>query len=435
MAHFVNAVWRNLFVSILIFTLLVGSNGRPLDRVDQVRMFTQDVEFDYVTWTLDALLVKLSSTAVGTASYLNQDEQKGMVITQLQLVQEINRTNDLIATLYGNPEVTNPEQAAQAEIEHLDALKAMQSNVQPVSEDVLQQQVSTILAENGLTLGGQPIPPVMFHITPLPMALIVSPRDVIRQDANISLVAGMTLPEMVALEEQVEQELNVSALVVPVGGVGIYPTMVMSTTNLPWLAETVAHEWVHNFLTLRPLGINYETTPQLRTMNETAASIAGTEIGQEVIRRYYSDLFPPPAPTPVATATPPAQETQPTPEPTPDPSVPPPFDFRAEMHTTRITADELLAAGKIEEAEQYMEARRVFFWENGYQIRKLNQAYFAFHGAYADVPGGAAGQDPVGPAVRALREQSASLSDFLNRISWMTSFEQLQAAIQPVKPQ
>ena len=108
---------------------------------------------------------------------------------------------------------------------------------------------------------------------------------------------------------------------------------------------------------------------------------------------------------------------------------PPPFDFRAEMRTTRVRADELLAAGKIDEAEAYMEARRQFFWDNGYAIRKLNQAYFAFFGAYADVPGGAAGEDPVGPAVRALREQSASLADFLNAISWMNSYEDLLKAI------
>ena len=108
---------------------------------------------------------------------------------------------------------------------------------------------------------------------------------------------------------------------------------------------------------------------------------------------------------------------------------PPAFDFRAEMHTTRITVDALLAEGKIEEAESYMEKRRIVFWENGYQLRKINQAYFAFYGAYADVPGGVAGADPVGPAVRALREQSDSLAAFLHRIAWITSFEGLQKAI------
>ncbi len=81
------------------------------------------------------------------------------------------------------------------------------------------------------------------------------------------------------------------------------------------------------------------------------------------------------------------------------------------------------------EAETYMEQRRQLFWDNGYPIRKLNQAYFAFYGAYADVPGGAAGEDPVGPAVRALRAQSSSLTAFLKTIAQMSSFKQLQDAL------
>ncbi|NTU74715.1 MAG: hypothetical protein HGA86_01160, partial [Anaerolineaceae bacterium] len=107
------------------------------------------------------------------------------------------------------------------------------------------------------------------------------------------------------------------------------------------------------------------------------------------------------------------------------------FDFRAEMHTTRVGADELLAQGKIVEAENFMEQRRLFFWENGYRFRRLNQAYFAFHGAYADSPGGAAGEDPVGPAVRALRQRSATLVDFIDQSAWMTSFDQLLQVVKP----
>jgi len=224
---------------------------------------------------------------------------------------------------------------------------------------------------------------------------------------------------MVDLEKQVETNLDYSALVVPIGGIGTYPTMVMSTSNLNWLAEVVAHEWTHNYLTLRPLGWNYETTPQLRTMNETTASLAGKEIGEALIRRFYPELAPAPAPT----RTPkPEQQITPTPS-TPEPAR---FDFNKEMRFTRVTADQMLVEGRIEDAEAFMEARRQVFWDNGYLIRKLNQAYFAFHGAYADVPGGgSAGSDPVGPAVVALRERSVSLAEFLNRISWMTSFETL----------
>jgi hypothetical protein len=108
-----------------------------------------------------------------------------------------------------------------------------------------------------------------------------------------------------------------------------------------------------------------------------------------------------------------------------EPQEPPAFDFRAEMRETRVTADTLLAQGKIQEAEAYMDNRRILFVENGYNIRRLNQAYFAFHGAYADQLGGAAGEDPVGEAVRNLRAQSKTLAEFVRRIAWVTSYERL----------
>jgi hypothetical protein len=95
------------------------------------------------------------------------------------------------------------------------------------------------------------------------------------------------------------------------------------------------------------------------------------------------------------------------------------------MHTTRVRADELLAAGKIEEAEAYMEERRQLFWARGYQLRKLNQAYFAFYGAYEAAGGGAAGRDPVGPAVVLLRRRSATVADFINTMAGFTGYDQL----------
>ena len=89
------------------------------------------------------------------------------------------------------------------------------------------------------------------------------------------------------------------------------------------------------------------------------------------------------------------------------------------MHETRVNVDEMLADGQVAEAENYMEARRQFFWENGYHIRKLNQAYFAFHGAYADQPGGAAGAaDPVGPAVERAPEFSEAWAGLSRAHSW-----------------
>lgn len=98
------------------------------------------------------------------------------------------------------------------------------------------------------------------------------------------------------------------------------------------------------------------------------------------------------------------------------------------MRQTRVRADELLAQGKVEEAEQYMNERRALFVQNGYLIRKLNQAYFAFYGAYNATPGGApaAGKDPIGPAVQLLRKQSGSVGGFLRAVQTLSGWDDLE---------
>jgi hypothetical protein len=260
---------------------------------------------------------------------------------------------------------------------------------------------------------------VAFRFSQLPSALVVSPREVIRQEANLQLDPRLTLREQIGLERSVEQGLDMSALVVPIGGLSTYPTMIMETSSLDWVAQTVVHEWVHLYLAFRPLGLSYDRTPELRTINETVASILGREIGRLVLQRFFPEQLPPP---PVQR--PPSDPTAPPPE-------PPAFDFHAEMRETRVRADELLAQGRIEEAEAYMEARRLVFWDHGYRhLRRINQAYFAFHGAYADQPGGAAGEDPAGEAVRALWDRIRDPVRFLRTVAWVSSLEELQLLLE-----
>lgn len=413
---------RRIFRLIAILTLsilILGSSAVPPgEQTERVRASTRDIEFDYIAWTLNALGIKLQQAALGTVNYLPENQREQLMQDYLEMVSSIQHSEAQLNSLFSDPNIKDPQAASVGLRTELQALYGQRAHLGPLAESVLQDQISKITAESGLSIFGQPVPPVMYHVTPLPLALIVSPRSVIRQDENISLIPDLTIDQQAALEGQVDRELDISSLVVGIGGVGVYPTMVMQTSDLNWLSEVVAHEWAHNFLTLRPLGVSYLTSPELRTMNETAASITGKEIGRTLIEKYYPELLPP---APIEAGPPSKGSSQ--------PNEPPPFDFRAEMHTTRLTVDQLLAEGKIEAAEQYMEQRRSFFWDNGYRIRKLNQAYFAFYGAYADEPGGAAGEDPVGKAVRTLRVQSPSLATFLNKISWMSSFEQLERAI------
>ena len=417
------AFLKVMLLVVLVSSCLGASSVPPKNQLERVRVYTRNIEFDYVQWILDALWMKANQWALGGSTYINPEESHQMIAQYLLLVSDIQQLNAQIYDIYANPDISNPRQVSADLRQALALQTARRKQLQPYAEDILQGQIAAVAAQMGLTLGGQPVPPVLFHSTPLPLALIISPRNVIRQEYDISLVPDLTVDFEDQLETVVDRTQDVSSLVVDVGGVGVYPTMVEQTSSLDRLSEVVAHEWVHNFLTLRPLGASYMNSPQLRIMNETTASIAGKEIGRSVLERFYPELV-----TSNGGQTPDAPLLPSTSQSTPV------FDVNKELHTTRITADKLLAEGKIQEAEAYMEQRRVFLWEHGYHIRKLNQAYFAFYGAYADQPGGAAGVDPVGTAVRELRQQSPTLSAFLNRISWMWSFEQLQRAVNSENP-
>jgi hypothetical protein len=105
-----------------------------------------------------------------------------------------------------------------------------------------------------------------------------------------------------------------------------------------------------------------------------------------------------------------------------------PFEYGPFMRETRLEADRLLAEGKITEADAYMAARRQILVEHGHSIRKLNQAYFAFHGSYAV---GSAATDPIGAKLRALRMRSNSLAEFVQTVAALTSAAGLDAALNP----
>jgi len=409
--------WLSTLILVLACIPLLGrSSLPPADQMEQIRAFTRNIEFNFVSWELNAIWVKITQAALDLPGYMDQTRQHDLVVLYLDLLSQTDQLNAKITQIYSDPSVSDPANASKTFRLELSLVSARLTTLAPLAETILQSQVASIAAQMGVVVGGETIPPVSYHSTDPPLALVISPRNVIHQDANISLLPDMTVDQQDALEKAVSSKLNVSALVVGIGGIGLYPTMVMNTTDLNWLAETVSHEWTHNFLTWHPLGASYDNSDILRTMNETVASLSGREMGAAMIARYYPERVPPPQP-----------ETPPPQTPAPKPA----FNFTAEMHTTRVTVDQMLAAGKIDQAEQYMEMRRQFFWDHGYQIRKLNQAYFAFYGAYNDVGGGATGQagnDPVGPAVAALRAKSGSLGDFLNRVSWMTSLTQLEQA-------
>jgi hypothetical protein len=256
-----------------------------------VRTFTREIEFDYPNWVWDAAWIKLEQGTIGLPHLFDRATNKEIVVEYLRATRNLMQAEQEIEQIFADPAVTDKEATSAHVRAQRDKLIDRQASLAPLAEATLQGQISEALAHFELTASGQPIPPVLYHTSSAPLALIVSERSVIQQIANISVLPTLTLDDQIKLENEVAGSLDVSTLVVPIGGVGVYPTMVTETTDLRWMLETIAHEWSHNYLSLHPLGINYSTTPELRTMNETTASIAGNEIGTYVVQNHYPELL------------------------------------------------------------------------------------------------------------------------------------------------
>ncbi len=74
-----------------------------------------------------------------------------------------------------------------------------------------------MLVDEGFETLGQVMPPVSMHFSELPMTLVVSPRDQIEFAAQLELNA-LPVDQRAALESTIDTRLDVSSLVVPLGG-------------------------------------------------------------------------------------------------------------------------------------------------------------------------------------------------------------------------
>jgi hypothetical protein len=317
-------------------------------------------------------------------------------------------------------EVAGQLQDAESRSAGADARDALseRSRLENRVEDILEGRITQVLKDQGLALRppifgdmGLVFPPVDFEFDSPPRVLAVSPRARIELAASYLLTPGISPDTALAIEREAEAAAvpgypgGASVLVVSTGGVATYPSVVPELESYDSLVPTVIHEWVHQYLAFFPLGASYFAGSATRTINESAADLAGRALAEAYFQRYGRLDSPAPA-----SAAQPGDG----------------FDFGKEMRALRVRVEELLASGDIGQAEQLMEAKREEFARHGVFIRRLNQAYFAFHGSYADTP---ASIDPIGPKLETLLQRAGSPGQFLRLVAGVTSERELDALV------
>ena len=278
-------------------------------------------------------------------------------------------------------------------------------------EETIESAISTAIRESDLSPWERFVfPPVDIRLAGPPVLLLTSPRDRIARQHEVLMDPDVSLVVRERLEDTLMDEHDVAAISFQVGGLAAYPASVLDTIPLADTLRVSAHEWLHHYMAFRPLGQKMFTSAEMVTLNETLADIVGREIGDRAREMLPERSGPPPrvnTPVPVPESGFQGQDEH--------------FGFNEEMRETRLRVDELLAEGKVDEAEAYMEERRRLFVENGYPIRRLNQAYFAFHGTYAE---NAASSSPIAGQLHRFRELSPDLQTFVLRMADISSYPQ-----------
>ncbi|MEE9583062.1 MAG: hypothetical protein V3W01_00185 [Dehalococcoidales bacterium] len=367
--------------------------------------------FDLIAWELGALSYKFNESLFGNE--VTADEVS-VVIDYFSLTEQARALEREIRAVRDDIGIGN---LASLEAQ-LDMLLAEQDALESRAERIMEKQISQTLALLGIFnpvdnyMGLQVnFPPLNFRLEEPPHLLVVSPRDRIESIRQITLLADISAEEMEDIEAAVD-ELDVSSLVVGLGGIATYPAFVANDAGLRFAINAAIEEWLHQYLFFKPVGFLYalhligaSQNYEIATINEALVGIASDEIGSILYQNYYSQY---------------ERESSQT------EATEPGFDFNREMREIRKAVDDYLAAGEIEKAEEFMEQKRLFLVSKGYFIKKLNQAYFAFYGTYADSP---TSINPIGAELRALRGQSPSVKSFLETAAAMTSRDDLIGSI------
>ena len=415
--------WRLYLWAVLAALLLYSYDYRP----DDIDLATAPYQFNVVSWELANLPDKWFRRAVALPGALVNGRDEVRRRREAELYFLVGEQLDNIERLLVLLEAESPMSAEtadeiteyrgeQVELQH------RETELRGRVEETVESAVADTLRELGFGGWHGVFPPVDTVLTGSPTVLILSPRERIERVNGMLLKTGLPNDHRERIEAQMEAATGWSALVVNTGGIAFYPSITRNDVGLDYALETIAHEWAHHWLSLRPLGRRYFESGDLTTLNETVATIAGIEIGQ-LARHRLEGSEPQPLTHPYHPPTTDGHTTL---------NNPARFDFQAEMRATRVRVDELLAAGDVDGAEAYMEERRLVFVGEGYALRKLNQAYFAFHGAYATT--GAAGVSVIGEQVQELRRRSSSLEEFLRTAAEFTSAEDLAAYVERAAP-
>jgi hypothetical protein len=385
--------YLNLHILILLIFVLSGCKNDIFDKSLEEKEF-----FSILKYEITTIGNKYIYSFRSIFSKDNKEYAKNSLIQFKSLTKKIY-------ALEKEKEITSTVTSKQKNIEQLEkeitTLRKKRNSILLKIEKEIQKIVRNQIKAEGIDTKGFVFPPVSIKIFDPPLLLVTSPRNVISREKEILLDSSMKNSRKNIIEQKILDEENLSAVILEIGGLASYPSMIKPNTNFERLFELTAHEWLHQYLVFYPLGRSIFKNNEMNEINETLANIFGKEISKKICANELYEIY--------------CENSELTTTTNKN------FDYDLFMKETRETVDILLKNNNISKAEKYMEERRKKLENKGILIRKINQAWFAFHGTYTDSP---TSVSPVFSILKKIQEDTENMKEFIDILKNIDSYEQ-----------
>ena len=102
-------VFRLFFVFLFLLIIVQKSILPSTDPVENIRRFTRQIEFDYITWTLDAFGIKADESAINYPDLVNADEQHALIEEYISIIRDLRQVNQDLVTIFSDPAIKDPK--------------------------------------------------------------------------------------------------------------------------------------------------------------------------------------------------------------------------------------------------------------------------------------------------------------------------------------
>ena len=425
MKKFIIYIVGFFFLSIIIIFLILAyllstAINESTKESEIIKSVTQEHEFNIFNWERENFFDKW-------ISYINPFDNHKKITSSEQLLryfsltESININENLYAKLFtenldlgykikkgeidpnvANIKINKINSEIELLLEKITKDKIIKNEKKLHVEQFLEENISSVIQSDEVNIFDNIFyVPVDFTLGETPKLLVVSPRDKIYRQEDKLLDSNISLEDINNMEVSLLEKNNLSAIVVSTGGVSTYPSMV-SEGDLLYILQTAAHEWLHNYLALFPLGRSYFTSTEMQSINETICDIFGDEVGMIAYKKIMGNKIDPEI-----------NQTK---------NIDNEFNFSLFMKDTRLKVEKLLSEAKILESESFMDNQRMLLSSKGYDIRKINQAYFAFYGTYGGNP---ESSNNYYDHLVQIRKKYENLGDMIHKIKYVDNIEKI----------